>query len=47
MFMNKDFLGNLEKAAQNYEAWMEKRNPGHIEGMRQWMKTMRPPKAAA
>jgi hypothetical protein len=47
MFMNKDFLGHLEKAAGNFETWMEKRNPGHIEGMRQWMKSMRPPKAAA
>jgi hypothetical protein len=48
-FMNKQFLGNLEKAAQRYETWMESRNPGHIEGMRQWMKQMRsqqPTKAA-
>jgi hypothetical protein len=47
MFMNKDFLGNLEKAAENYETWMEKRNPGNIENMRKWMNSMRPPKAAA
>jgi hypothetical protein len=47
-FMNKQFLGHLEKAAQRYEAWMESRNPGHIAGMRQWMKQMRsqPTKAA-
>ncbi|MGC2513648.1 MAG: hypothetical protein WA383_03940, partial [Terriglobales bacterium] len=25
-FMNKQFLANLEKAAQRYEAWMESRN---------------------
>ncbi|MFZ0799564.1 MAG: hypothetical protein WCA13_04005 [Terriglobales bacterium] len=40
-FMNKQFLENLEKAAQRYEAWMESRNPGNIAGMRQWMKQMR------
>jgi hypothetical protein len=48
-FMNKQFLGHLEKAAQRYEAWMESRNPGNIAGMRQWMKQMRsqqPAKAA-
>jgi hypothetical protein len=48
-FMNKQFLGNLEKAAERYEAWMESRNPGNIAAMRQWMKQMRsqqPPKAA-
>jgi len=41
-FMNKQFLENLEKAALRYEAWMEKRNPGNIAGMREWMKQMRP-----
>ena len=40
-FMNKQFLGHLEKAAQRFETWMENRNPGHIAGMRQWMKQMR------
>jgi hypothetical protein len=46
-FMNKQFLANLEKAAQRYEAWMESRNPGHIAGMREWMKQMRPQPAKA
>jgi len=41
-FMNKQFLENLETAALRYEAWMEKRNPGNIAGMREWMKQMRP-----
>jgi hypothetical protein len=41
LFKNKQFLGHLEKAAQRYEAWSESRNPGHIEGMRQFMKQMR------
>src|ERR1700730_4776574 len=41
LFLNKDFLGHLEKAAQRYEAWSEKRNPGNIANMRQFMKKMR------
>ncbi|MFZ0225937.1 MAG: hypothetical protein WAL41_03115 [Mycobacterium sp.] len=44
-FINKHFLANMEQAANQYEAWMEKRSPGNIAGMRQWMKTMRPPQA--
>ncbi|HET9401155.1 MAG TPA: hypothetical protein VFO34_09400 [Candidatus Acidoferrales bacterium] len=41
-FSNKDFLGNLEKAAKRYEQWIESRNPGHLEAMRQLMSQMRP-----
>jgi hypothetical protein len=37
---NKHFLANLEKAAERYEAWMEKRSPGHITRMRDFMKQM-------
>lgn len=37
----KQYLGQLEKAAERFEAWMEKRSPGHIAGMREWMKQMR------
>jgi hypothetical protein len=40
-FVNKQFLAHLEKAAQRYEAWMESRSPGHIAGMREFMKQMR------
>jgi hypothetical protein len=47
MFKNKQFLEHLEKAAQRYETWIESRNPGHVAGMRQWMKQMRPKPAAA
>lgn len=47
LFLNKDFLGHLEKAAQRYEAWSEKRNPGNIANMRQFMKKMRDQMAAA
>jgi hypothetical protein len=39
-FKNPLFLGNLEKAAERFEAWSESRNPGHIAAMRQMMKQM-------
>jgi hypothetical protein len=40
-FQNPHFLGNLEKAAQRFEAWTEKRSPGQIAAMRQMVKQMR------
>ena len=46
-FANKQFLANLEKAAQRYEAWIESRSPGHIAAMRQFMKQMRAQVASA
>jgi hypothetical protein len=46
-FADKQFLTHLEKAAQRYEAWKEHCSPGHIEGMRQFMKQMRPQPAGA
>lgn len=39
-FGNKQFMANLEKAAQRFEAWSESRNPGSIAAMRQMMKRM-------
>jgi hypothetical protein len=48
-FKNPHFLGHLEKAAQRYEVWLEKRAPGHVPAMRSMMKQMRgkaAPKAA-
>jgi hypothetical protein len=39
---NKQFLAHLEKAAQRYESWIEKRSPGHLAKMREFMKQMRP-----
>ena len=36
-FADKQMLSNLEKAAQRYEAWSERRSPGHIAAMRQFM----------
>jgi hypothetical protein len=47
LFKSKQFLGNLEKAAQRYETWIESRSPGHIAAMRQFMKQMRPQTAKA
>ena len=37
-FKDPTMLSNLEKAALRYEAWQERRAPGHIAAMRQWMK---------
>jgi hypothetical protein len=34
-------LANVEKAAKRYEAWSDKRAPGHIAAMREWMKQER------
>lgn len=43
----KDFLAHLEKAAQRYEAWTERRSPGHVAAMRQFMQQARAQFAAA
>lgn len=47
-FVSKGFLANLEKASRRYETWVEKRSPGHVAAMREFMKQMRAqsPKAA-
>src|SRR6266704_1661266 len=29
-FVNQQFLQHMEKAAQRYESWIERRSPGHI-----------------
>jgi len=47
LFKSKQFLGNLEKAAQRYETWIESRSPGHIAAMREFMKKTRPQAAKA
>lgn len=36
-FVDQNLLANLEKAAQRYEEWYEKRSPGHIAAMREFM----------
>src|SRR5690349_9138189 len=40
-FVNPQFLANLEKAANRYEAWSETRSPGHIAAMREFAKQIR------
>jgi len=40
-FKSQGFLSNLEKAAVRYEGWIERRSPGHIAAMRQFMTQMR------
>lgn len=39
-FAYKQHLAHMEKAAQRYETWIEKRSPGHIAAMREFMKQM-------
>lgn len=41
-FSNPLFLAHLEKAANRFETWMEKRAPGSIAAMREMMRQMRP-----
>ena len=36
-FKDPTMLANLEKAAQRYETWKERRAPGNIAVLRQWM----------
>ncbi len=43
----KGYLAHVEKAAQRYETWIEKRSPGHIAAMREFMKQMRSQQAKA
>lgn len=37
-FFDPNMLSNLEQAAKRYEEWSEKRAPGRIAAMREWMK---------
>src|SRR5580704_16118532 len=46
-FVNKQFLANLEKAAQRFESWAESRNPGQVAAMRQFMQQTRSQLASA
>jgi hypothetical protein len=40
-FADKNLLANLEKAVQRYEAWSDRRSPGHIAAVRQFMQQAR------
>lgn len=46
-FADQNLLGNLERAAQRFEAWSERRAPGHIAAVRQFMQQQRTQAAAA
>jgi hypothetical protein len=46
-FADKNLLTNLEQAAHRYEEWSERRSPGHIAAMRQFMQQARAKAAAA
>jgi hypothetical protein len=46
-FKDPNMLANLEKAAKRYEAWSEKRAPGHIAAMRQFMQNQPAQSASA
>jgi hypothetical protein len=41
MFVAPHFLKHLEKAAERYEAWLEKTAPGHLARMREFTQQMR------
>lgn len=47
LLVNKQWLSNLEQAAKRFEEWCERRNPGQIAAMRQFMKQMTEQMAAA
>ena len=40
-FVDNQFLRHLERAAQRYEAWSERRSPGHLAAMRRFEQQMR------
>jgi hypothetical protein len=46
-FKNKNLLSNLERASQRFEAWSERRSPGHIATMRQFIQQQRAQAKAA
>jgi hypothetical protein len=46
-FVDKNLLANLEKAAQRFEAWSERRSPGHIAAIRDFIQQARTPTASA
>ena len=46
-YADKHMLANLERAAKRYEEWSEKRSPGHVAAMRQYIQQQRSKTAAA
>ena len=47
LYADKNILANLERAAERYEAWSERRSPGHIAAMREFFRQQRTKKKAA
>ena len=47
VLVDPNAMANLEKAAQRFEAWSDKRSPGHIAAMRQFMQQQTPQSAGA
>ena len=46
-FHDPNMLSNMEEAAKRFEAWSEKRAPGHIAAMREWLQQERTKSKAA
>ncbi len=46
-FKDPNMLANLEKAAKRFEAWQERRAPGNVAVMRQWIQQEKQKKASA
>ncbi|MFN2514002.1 MAG: hypothetical protein ABR568_21630, partial [Pyrinomonadaceae bacterium] len=46
-FKDPNMLANLEKAAQRYEVWSERRSPGHIAEMRKFIEQQKSAAAKA
>jgi len=40
-FVYNGWMEQMEQAAKRYETWMEKRSPGHLAAMREFVKMMR------
>jgi hypothetical protein len=40
-FADKHFLAHMEKAARRFVAWSERRSPGHVAAVRQFMQQLR------
>src|SRR5215472_11156728 len=47
LFADKHSLEHLEKASERFEAWSERRSPGHVAAMRQFMQQARTKAVAA
>src|SRR5215472_10132177 len=47
LFADKHSLEHLEKASERFEAWSERRSPGHVAAMRQFMQQARAKAVAA